>query len=286
MTNESSLTGAAVGTHGCLNNKSISTKKRQSQTKMNSKFLVLGATAALCLTTTIARADLVFDNMTVYQSGGDTNAHVASTGSVPNTFMGDAYTLATGTTSITGFDIYPVNLSGTSYNALKMSIYVWGSVNMGTVGAATPAFGNLLGSYTLTGTGTFTTGYYFPYEGSPIGVNPGITLGTPISLSSPTIGITFNFQGSTDGGVTYNSANSLTSLISYGVAPTVGTEVFNGYYRNAASEVDGNFVSSLRSLGYTYQSLGLRVYGVIPEPSSLALAGLGAVALMAFRRRH
>jgi hypothetical protein len=285
MTNEISLTGAAVGTRRRLKKKSISTKKRQSQTKMNSKFLVLGATAALCLTTTIARADLVFDNMTVFQSG-NTNAHVASTGSVPNTFMGDAYTLATGTTAITGFDIYPVNLSGTSYNALKMNIYVWGSVNTGTVGAATPAFGNLLGSYTLTSTGTFTTGYYFPFEGSPVGSAPGITLGTPISLSSTTIGITFNYQGSTDGGTTYNSLNSLTSLISYGVAPTVGTEVFNGYYRNANSEVNGNFTSSLRSLGYTYQSLGLRVYGVIPEPSSLALASLGAVALMAFRRRH
>ena len=285
MTNEISLTGAAVGTRRRLKKKSISTKKRQSQTKMNSKFLVLGATAALCLTTTIARADLVFDNMTVFQSG-NTNAHVASTGSVPNTFMGDAYTLAPGTTAITGFDIYPVNLSGTSYNALKMNIYVWGNVNMGTVGAATPAFGNLLGSYTLTSTGTFTTGYYFPFEGSPVGSAPGITLGTPISLSSTTIGITFNYQGSTDGGTTYNSLNSLTSLISYGVAPTVGTEVFNGYYRNANSEVNGNFTSSLRSLGYTYQSLGLRVYGVIPEPSSLALASLGAVALMAFRRRH
>ena len=285
MTNEISLTGAAVGTRASLKNKSKSTKKRQSQTKMNSKFLVLGATAALCLTTTIARADLVFDNMTVYESG-NTNAHVASTGSVPNTFMGDAYTLATGTTSITGFDIYPVNLSGTTYNALKMNIFVWGSVNMGTVNATTPAFGSLLGSYTLTEIGTFTTGYYVSYEGSPVGVNPGITLGTPISLSGTTIGITFNYQGSTDGGVTYNNANSLTALISYGVAPTVGTEVFNGYYRNANSEVNGNFTSSLRSLGYTYQSLGLRVYGVIPEPSSLTLAGLGAVALMAFRRRH
>jgi len=285
MTNQFALTGAAVGTRGRLKSKFISTKERQPQTKMNSKFLVLGAATALYLSTTISRADVVFDNMTTFESG-NTNAHVASTSSTPNTFMGDAYTLASGTTSITGFDIYPVNVSGTSYDHLKMNIFVWGSVNMGTVNATTPAFGNLLGSYTLTDTGTFTTGYYFPFEGSPIGSNPGITLGTPLALSGTTVGITFNFQGSTDGGVTYLSANSLTSLIKYGVPADVGTEVFNGYYRNASSEVDGNFVSSLRSLGYTYQSLGLRVYGVIPEPSSLALAGLGAVALMAFRRRH
>src|SRR5690242_17685801 len=32
-----------------------------------------------------------------------------ATGSTPNTFMGDAYNLAAGANSITGFDIFPVN---------------------------------------------------------------------------------------------------------------------------------------------------------------------------------
>ena len=254
--------------------------------KVNTKFLVLGATAVLYLSTTIARADLVFDNMTAYQ-GGNTNAHVTSTGSTPNTFMGGAYTLAPGTTTIAGFDLYPVNLSGTAYDALKINMFVWGSVNTsGTVNVTTPAFGNLLGSFTFTESTTFPTGFFYPVEGSPVGSNPGYTLPTPISLSDTTIGLSFNVQGSTDSGVTYSSVNSLTSLITYGLPASVGTEVFNGYYRNANSESDGNFTSSLRSLGYTYQSLGLRVYSVIPEPSSLTLAWLGAVVLAAFRRRH
>jgi hypothetical protein len=106
-----------------------------------------------------------------------------------------------------------------------------------------------------------------------------------LSIPSTTIGLTFNYQGTTDG-VTYNSVNSLTSLIEYGMPPTVGSQLFNGYYRNANSEVDGNFTSTLRSLGFTDQGLALRVFGtVVPEPSSFALAGLGAAALLIFRRR-
>jgi PEP-CTERM motif-containing protein len=247
--------------------------------------LFLVGTACLSAAVT-SNAALVFDNMSNYE-GGNTNAHIAVTSSTPNTFMGDAYTLAPGTTSITGFDIYPANLSGVNYVGIKINIFVWGSVNTsGTVNSTTPAFGNLLGSYTLTSSGSFNTGFFFPFEGSPNGVNPGITLGAPLNIPSTTIGITFNYQGTTDG-TTYNSINSLTSLIGYGLPPTVGSQVFSGYYRNAASESDGNFVSSLRTLGNANESLALRVYGnVVPEPSSFALIGIGSAALLIFRRRN
>jgi hypothetical protein len=197
--------------------------------------------------------------------------------------MGGAYTLAGGTTSITGFDIYPANLSGVNYVGIKINIFVWGSVNMGAVSASSPAFGNLLATYTLTSSGSFNTGFFFPFESATPGVTPGITLGSPLNIPSTTIGITFNYQGTTDG-VTYNNANSLTSLIGYGLPPTVGSQVFSGYYRNAASETDGNFISTLRTLGNANESLALRVYGV-PEPGSLALIGIGSAALLVFRRR-
>jgi hypothetical protein len=163
---------------------------------------------------------------------------------------------------------------------------VWGSVNTsGTVNSTTPAFGNLLATYSFTSVGSYSTGFYFPFENVP-GVIPGISLTTPLSIPSTQIGITLNYQGTTDG-VNYSSYNNLTSIISSN-APTVGSEVFAGYYRNAnvPAETDGNFVSGLRSLGGlgTYQSLALRIY-TVPEPATFALAGLGLAALTIFRRR-
>jgi hypothetical protein len=231
---------------------------------------------------------LLFDNMSNYESGVS-GANVTATASIPNTFMGDGYVLKTGATSITGFDLYPVNLSGTAYAGLKMTVYIWDLVNTGTVNATTPAFSALLGSYTFTQSGTFSSGFFFPFEGSPNGSDPGITLPTPLALSDPTIGLSFNYQGTIDG-VIYTSANSLTSLISYGTLPTVGSQMFNGYFRNAASETDGNFTSTLRSLGQQNQSLAVRVYGddgtsPVPEPATYALFCLG-LAVFGYARRR
>jgi hypothetical protein len=248
--------------------------------------LSLAIAAMALVSAASSKADVVFDNLSNHE-GGNTNSVFTSTGSTPNTFMGDAYVLAAGTTDITGFDLLPVNVTGTSYTGLKINIYVWGTVNTGTVNASTPAFSNLLGNYSVTSTGTFTSGFYYSFEGNPAGSAPGITLGTPLAISSTTIGITLNIQGTTDG-VTYNNVNNLSSIIQYGMAPTVGSQVFNGYYRNANSEVNGNFTSTLRSLGVTNQSIGMRVFGdvtAVPEPTSLALVGAGSMLLLLRRRR-
>ena len=204
---------------------------------------------------------VAFNNMSNFQNSVP-GALVGSISNTPNTFMGGGYTLVPGTISITGFDLYPTNQSGTSFTGLKLNIFVWGTVNTGTVNASTPAFGNLLGNYTFTESGTYPSGNSFSFEGSPVGSAPGITLATPLALPDTTIGLTFNYQGTTDG-INYNSVNSLTSLISYGTAPTVGSQVFNGYYRNANSEVNGNFTSTLRSVGQQNQSLALRIYGEV-----------------------
>src|ERR1035438_474427 len=84
---------------------------------------------------------VVFDNISDYENSVPGVA-VNATGSTPNSFMGDAYTLAPGTTQITGFDLLPANLSGVNYTGLKINIFVWGTVNTGTVNATTPAFGD------------------------------------------------------------------------------------------------------------------------------------------------
>lgn len=253
--------------------------------------LLAAGTLALLLAAPGAHAQtLIFDNISSYENGA-TGSNASTTSSTPNTFMGDGYTLLSGTKDITGFDIYPTNVTGTNYTGLKATIYVWGTVNTGAVSASTPAFSNLLGSYTITSTGTYTTGFFYPFESAKPGVTPGISLTTPLALSSPTIGLTFAFQGTTDG-ATYAPANNLTSLITYGVPPTVGSQVFNGYYRNANSETNGNFTSTLRSLGVTNQSLAVRVYGDVvaaPEPSqyvafAIGILGIGALSLCARRR--
>jgi hypothetical protein len=242
-----------------------------------------GLTASIAGPAATASSQLVYDNISAYENGVP-GATVTATGSTPNTFMGAAYTLAAGTTAITGFDLFPANLSGTTFTALKMNVYVWGNVNTGTVSAANPAFSNLLGNFSVTSAvDTYPTGSFFSFE--------GVTLNTPISLTGTTIGLTFNIQGSTDG-VNFSTVNSLTSLITYGAAPTVGSNPASGYYRNASGETNGNFISGLRSLsgGATNQSLAVRVYGdvvtAVPEPSVYLMMGLGLAVLGLARRRR
>jgi hypothetical protein len=255
---------------------SLSPKKQPSRV---ARFALLSGLAALGLfTAATAQAQLAFGNT-------PTGFAAYSTSSTPNYFMGDAYNLAAGTTEITGFDLFPVNVTGINFTGLEINIYVWGTVNTtGTVNATTPAFSNLLGSYSFTSSGSYNTGFYFPFQSATPGVTPGITLSTPLSIPSTQIGITINYQGTTNG-TTYASYNNLTSIISSN-APTVGSEVFAGYYRNANTEVNGNFTSSLRSLGGlgTYQSLAMGIY-TVPEPATTAMFGIGAAALLIFRRR-
>src|SRR5881409_2216975 len=117
------------------------------------KLALLASVALLGFSTATSRAALAFDNVPT------SSFSAFSTSSNPNYFMGDAYNLAAGTTAITGFDVYPVNVSGISFTGLKLNIYVWGSVNTsGTVNSSTPAFGNLLGTFSFTATGSFNTG--------------------------------------------------------------------------------------------------------------------------------
>jgi hypothetical protein len=233
-----------------------------------------------------ARAAVIFDNISNFEAGNP-NDGVTATGSTPNTFMGDGYLLNPATTSITGFDIFPVNVCGTDLDGLQITIYVWQNVNLsGTVNSTTPAFSNLLATYTVATTpsaGSIPTGYYFRFEGSPVGTSPGLTLGTPLAITGTNVGITINYQGTLDGGTTYFNTNALTSLISYGTNAqniSVGNQNFSGYYRNASSEVNGNFISSLRSLGLPSQSLALRVFGTTSGGNHQPVAIAQSIAVL------
>lgn len=227
-----------------------------------SRLIAISLAAGVCLLSAqLGEAACVFDNMSNVQTATPTSA-VAATGSTPNYFMGDGYMLKPGTTSITGFDVYPVNLSGVTFSNLQFNIYVWQYINTGTVNATTPAFSNLLAVYTAnTGPQGFASGFYYLFQTTADGSGaPALTLGTPLTIPSTNVGITMNVKGSFDG-VNYYNSNSLSPIIAYGAAPSVGGQFFNGYYRNVNSETNGNFTAALRSLGLTNQTLGLRVYG-------------------------
>jgi MYXO-CTERM domain-containing protein len=240
---------------------------------------VLAVAAASALAAMPAYASqLVYDNATNInnnpnpgeQNNTETSAGVNDNGSdffssvgVPDTFIGSGLNLAPGTTSISGFDVFPTNATnasnidptgtGISFTDIKINIYVWGGVNSGLTTPTNPAFTDLLTptpiSYSFNfGTGgTFDPGYYLALQNAGH-TSPYLGFYVPLTIPSSTIGLTVEVQGSTDGGTTYADYNGLSSLVAGSpFAPTVGSDTQEGWYRNANSETNGNFTSSLRS---------------------------------------
>ena len=222
---------------------------------------------------------VVFDNVSNFEQGVP-GATTAGIGSTPNSFMGDGYLLMPGTTNITGFDIFLANNTGIDFSGgLQINIYVWGSVNQGTVNSGTPAFSNLLATYTsFDVVDDFPSGSAFSFEGSPAGSSPGFVLSSPLTIPGTNVGITFNYEGSTDG-INFASHDDLNSFISYGTPASVGSNEFNGYFRNVSSEMTGNFIEGFRTLGFTNQSIALRVFGTT-SANLVPVANLQSVNLL------
>ncbi len=272
---------------------------------------VASATWAIGALASSASADVVFDNATAAIYGiGSTAAtgHVDATTSSGDSFMGGAFNLAPGTADLTGVTSYFDNITGlvsspgTTFNAVKATVYIYGTYTPGTP-TGTPAFSNLLGTYSQTISGTFaptasrTSIYSVGGSGSP-----GISF-APLVLPTGTtqIGLTFNYQGSSDNGKTFSSLTGLTPVISYtnqgGTdGPTVGSDAFNGYLLDRSGEGTGNFTNGgdttfrqENGQSPTYEGIAVQLDGDIaasPEPTSLLLAGVAAGPLVLRRRRR
>lgn len=194
------------------------------------------------------------------------------------------FTYTTGTTNVTSSTPGPfVYASGTTPNSNIIS-GATGTANQRTMPAGSwtllnPWAARIGGSISLTGTPTLSTSYdagngasstgwfnqawSFPYAGDAAGTGGLIN---PSDLSSMTIG---NFKVF---GVT-NHLNK--NILGYGDNQGVFQYVING--------VVGNQLGPVIPVTFTTPPPA-----VIPEPSSLMLAGLGALGLcgIGYRRRH
>ena len=190
-----------------------------------------------------------------------TGATLTTTGSTPRNFIGFPMTLgaAAGTSNINVMSgtAYMSSQAAVNYTNIRLNVTFWATASGATSGA-TPAFSNSLGTYTYDfGALNAAANIYYPYA---------FTLPAGVTLPTQTGGITLNWQGDTGAGPV--TTDNLTSLLRYGSALTtgsltLGTAGTNGYYRNAASETNGNFLgSSFRAFGgVTNQGLALRLSG-------------------------
>jgi len=217
---------------------------------------------------------LLFDSMSGVENGlpGAASAYVAD-GTNDDLFVGGAYNLPAGTTAITGFDLDPQNGTNSNITYLQLNVYVWGTVNTGTISATAPAFSNLLGQYSVDYSFAypgFPAGYDSPFETGSPGASPGLTLATPLTLPTGdrSIGLTYNFQSSSNG-ITYSSMTGLTSKIDYGIPPTTGSAAAYGFYLSASGETNGNFIEPPTTFGFTNEIMAARIFGII-SPGTLA----------------
>jgi len=228
---------------------------------------------------------LLFDSITGSTPSGTT--------STPNTYMGEPVNgslLGGATPSLTGIDCAIVNFTGTTINTTDLQLHftVWGSHST----ASSPVFSNNLGTFNVDfgPVSNFATSSFLNVEGATPGVTPGITLATPLALpSNQHIGFTFNWTIADQTG-TQVSMNNLNALLRTTGAFAVGTPDFAapnyGYYRNAGGETNFNFLNtSSRNIGANSGVYMRAFVAAVPEPTTLGLAGLGLVGLVARRRR-
>lgn len=181
------------------------------------------------------------------------------------------------------------NIAAGSYTSTRIRVQFWGGYDPTATGA-TPVFSNpLTTSAGAAAPLVFTTGVFNPT--APTNTNFTLTINGAITLpAGANLGVTVNWQGSTDG-INFTDDDNLTTALrnpATSSAIAVGTNLTpdSGYYRNAGSETDFNFLaSSARNLGAGPGGLVFSLTPV-PEPATCLLAGSLALGGLGYARRR
>jgi hypothetical protein len=210
----------------------------------------------------------------------------SDTGSTPRFNKADSFVLAnrgaTPSYSITGVSFGIVNWATTTINYnVRANLALYDLCTDGTSGATSIFPNAALLSTTVTfnnvslNTNTFTVGT--------------VTFGAPVSWTAPDGtkgGFTLRLTHDNNNDGVFVEDNLLSSIVTISATypgPYVGSST-DGYYRDA--DANGSFTGSdYRSFTGSRSDLGLVIIGTpVPEPASMAVLGIGALALIRRRR--
>jgi hypothetical protein len=192
--------------------------------------------------------------------------------------MGQGFDIADpgGPPMITSMHLTLFTDTAVNYANTLIRVQFWDTYNS----AANPVFSNPIGPTLDFPTGPVTTF-------GTTALTATLNFASPIPLTGLTEhGLSVNWQSDPDGTGSFADDTDLTAGLrgpgSADINPGVNDNPGSGYYRNASGETDLNFQSSdARAFpGVTNGGLLFDLSLAVPEPSSIVVLGLGALAIL------